>query len=262
MVVNSGAPVEMPWADDVDGIVQIWYAGQEGGAGLADVLFGDVDASGRLPTSFPVRLEDTPAFPFYPGDGQTLQYGEGMYVGYRYYDTRGVVPRFCFGHGLSYTTFSYGDLSLGRNGTDMVVEVDVANIGERRGADVVQVYVRRPRSGVERPDKELKAFEKVWLDPGESRRVRLSFTEQAFRHWDEHESRWESSGRRGDPRRRVVARHPAPGHDRALASPAVAPDRQERRLGRYVDSTERADRRREGRDGNRSSTPSRAKSGA
>ncbi len=196
VVVNSGAPVEMPWADDVDGIVQIWYAGQEGGAAIADVLFGDVDASGRLPTSLPVHLEDTPAFPFYPGEGQTLHYGEGMYVGYRHYDSRDVVPRFCFGHGLSYTTFAYADLSLERRGTDVVVQVDVANIGDRRGADVVQVYVRRPRSRVERPDKELKAFEKVWLDPGEARRVRLSITEQAFRHWNEHESRWEIE--RGD----------------------------------------------------------------
>ena len=86
VVVNSGAPVEMPWADEVDGIVQVWYPGQEGGTAIADVLFGDVDASGRLPTTFPVRLEDTPSFPFYPGDGQTLDYGEGLMVGYRYYD--------------------------------------------------------------------------------------------------------------------------------------------------------------------------------
>ncbi len=191
VVVNSGAPVEMPWADDVDGIVQVWYSGQEGAAAIADVLFGDVDASGRLPTTFPVRLEDTPAFPFYPGDGQTLHYGEGMYVGYRHYDTRDVVPRFCFGHGLSYTTFTYENLGLERSGRDVVVEVDVTNIGHRRGADVVQVYVRRPGSRVERPDKELKAFEKVWLDPGETTRVRLGLSEQAFRHWDDHESRWE-----------------------------------------------------------------------
>ncbi len=165
VVVNSGAPVEMPWADDVDGIVQVWYAGQEGGAALADVLFGDVDASGRLPTSLPVRLADTPAYPFYPGDGQTLHYGEGVLVGYRHYDTKDVAPRFCFGHGLSYTTFAYGNLALTRDAADVGVEVDVTNTGPRRGAEVVQVYVRRPRSGVERPDKELKAFEKVWLDP-------------------------------------------------------------------------------------------------
>ena len=190
VVVNSGAPVEMPWADDVDGIVQVWYAGQEGGAALVDVLFGDVDASGRLPTSLPVRLEDTPAFPFYPGDGQTLHYGEGMLVGYRHYDTNNVAPRFCFGHGLSYTTFAYGALTLIRKGTDLVVEVEVTNTGTRRGAEVVQVYVRRSGSSVERPDRELKAFEKVWLDPGESTRVLLHIPEQSFRHWDESESHW------------------------------------------------------------------------
>jgi beta-glucosidase len=191
VLINSGAPVEMPWADDVDGIVQVWYAGQEGGTAIADVLFGDVDASGRLPTSFPVHLEDTPGFPFYPGDGQTLHYGEGMFVGYRHYDTKDVAPRFCFGHGLSYTTFAYGGLTLGRDGMDVVVEVDVANTGHRRGAEVIQVYVGRSGSRMERPDKELKAFEKVWLDPGETTRLRLQLTEQALRHWDESESCWQ-----------------------------------------------------------------------
>ena len=190
VVVNSGAPVEMPWADDVDGIVQVWYPGQEGGTAIADVLFGDVDASGRLPTTFPISLEDTPAFPFYPGDGQTLHYGEGLMVGYRHYDTREVAPRFCFGHGLSYTTFEYSALTFVRNGTDLVVTVEVTNTGARRGAEVVQVYVRRPESQVERADKELKAFEKVWLEPGETTRVSLRLTEQAFRHWDVDESRW------------------------------------------------------------------------
>ena len=190
MVVNSGAPVEMPWADDVEAIVQVWYAGQEGGTAVADVLFGDVDASGRLPTSLPACLADTPAYPFYPGDGQTLHYGEGVFVGYRHYDTNDVAPRFCFGHGLSYTTFAYGNLVVERDGADVVAEVDVTNTGTRRGAEVVQVYVRRPRSGVERPDKELKAFEKVWLEPGETSRVRLHLPGQSFRHWDEPESCW------------------------------------------------------------------------
>ena len=196
VVVNSGAPVEMPWAEDVAGIVQVWYSGQEGAAALADVLFGDVDATGRLPTSLPVHLEDTPAFPFYPGDGQTLRYGEGIFVGYRHYDTWDVDPRFCFGHGLSYTTYTYGDLTLGRDGADMVVEFDITNTGDRPGAEVVQVYVRRPESRIERPEKELKAFEKVWLDPGETTRVRLGITEQALRHWDELDNGWQIE--RGD----------------------------------------------------------------
>jgi beta-glucosidase len=190
VVVNSGAPVEMPWADDVCGIVQVWYPGQEGGTAIADVLFGDVDASGRLPTTFPVRLEDTPAFPFYPGDGQTLRYGEGIFVGYRHYDTRNVAPRFCFGHGLSYTTFDYGDLVVGRDGTEVTIEVDVTNTGDRRGAEVVQVYVRRPESRVERPDRELKAFDKVWLDPGETTRAHLRVVARELCHWDVTENGW------------------------------------------------------------------------
>jgi beta-glucosidase len=114
-----------------------------------------------------------------------------MFVGYRHYDTKDVAPRFCFGHGLSYTTFAYGGLTLGRDGMDVVVEVDVANTGHRRGAEVIQVYVGRSGSRMERPDKELKAFEKVWLDPGETTRLRLQLTEQALRHWDESESCWQ-----------------------------------------------------------------------
>ncbi|HEY6426447.1 MAG TPA: glycoside hydrolase family 3 C-terminal domain-containing protein [Acidimicrobiales bacterium] len=191
VVVNSGAPVEMPWAEDVEAIVQVWYPGQEGGSALVDVLFGDVDASGRLPTTFPVHLEDAPAFPFYPGDGQTLRYGEGIYVGYRHYDSKGVEPRFCFGHGLSYTTFSYENLAVGRLGSEVEVSVDVTNTGTRRGAEVIQVYARRPESRVERPDKELKGFEKIWLQPGETTRVHLRISEQDFRHWDEAEDSWE-----------------------------------------------------------------------
>jgi beta-glucosidase len=191
VVINSGAPVEMPWADEVDGIVQVWYPGQEGGTAIADVLFGDIDASGRLPTTFPVRLEDTPAHPFYPGDGQTLHYDEGLMVGYRHYDTKGVAPRFCFGHGLSYTTFDYGALTLTRKGSDVVVEVDVTNTGPRRGAEVVQVYVCRPGSQIERPEKELKAFEKIWLDPGQSTRIDLHLGDHAFRHWDVSEGQWQ-----------------------------------------------------------------------
>ena len=190
VVVNTGAPVEMPWADEVKGIVQVWYPGQEGGPAIADVLFGDMDASGRLPTTFPVRLEDTPAHPYYPGDGQTLHYGEGLMVGYRHYDTNGVEPLFSFGHGLSYTTFAYGALSLERAGTDVVVEFDLGNTGQRPGVEVVQVYVRRPRSGIERADRELKAFEKVWLDPGESTRVRLHLSERSLCHWDETAESW------------------------------------------------------------------------
>jgi beta-glucosidase len=190
VVVNSGAPVEMPWADDVAGIVQVWFTGQEGGTAIADVLFGDVDASGRLPTTFPVRLEDTPAFPFYPGDGQTLHYGEGLLVGYRHYDTKNVEPKFCFGHGLSYTTFSYGALVVGREGGAITVEVNIENTGERAGAEVVQVYVRRSHSIVERPDKELKAFEKVWLAPGEMTQVRLAIAERELCHWEASRGEW------------------------------------------------------------------------
>ena len=189
VVVNSGAPVEMPWADEVMGIVQVWFTGQEGGTAIADVLFGDVDASGRLPTSFPVRLEDTPAFPFYPGDGQTLHYGEGMLVGYRHYDTKDVEPRFCFGHGLSYTTFSYGDLVVRREG----------KTSPWRSLSRTPVSGRAPKSSRCTCDVPLtggaagqgtEGFREGVVAPGETAVVHLAIAERDLCHWAASRGEW------------------------------------------------------------------------
>jgi beta-glucosidase len=188
VLVNSGAPVTMDWADEVGAIAQIWYLGQETGNAVADVLFGDVDPSGRLPTTFPRRLDDTPAFPTYPGRDGRARYSEGLFVGYRHYDAREVDPQFCFGHGLSYTRFGYGELQLAVShrgtGPFVTASVDVTNVGERAGTEVVQLYVRDVDASVARPDQELKQFHKIGLAPGETRTVRLELDPRAFSFWD------------------------------------------------------------------------------
>jgi beta-glucosidase len=191
VLVNSGAPMKMDWADDVAAVAQLWYLGQEAGAAVADVLFGDTDAAGRLPTTFPRDLEDTPAFPFYPGSYGRTRYGEGVLVGHRHYEAHTVEPRFCFGHGLSYTEFRYGELTLETgDGGYPSVSVDVTNVGERAGCEVVQVYVRDMVSSVVRPERELKEFRKLRLEPGETQTVRFDLPRRAFAFWDVGHHNW------------------------------------------------------------------------
>ncbi len=173
VVVNAASPVTMDWADDVAAVVQMSYLGQETGAALAAVLFGDADASGRLTTTYPRRLEDSPAYGNFPGQDGTVEYAEGVFVGYRHYDTHGVDPRWCFGHGLSYTTFAYSPLTLAAGGSDdgddatvVRVSVDVTNTGDRPGSEVVQVYVRAVDAPVARPDRELEGVREGRARPG------------------------------------------------------------------------------------------------
>ena len=193
VVVNTGAPVTMDWADDAPAIVQAWFGGQEMSNALAAVLFGDAEPGGRLPTTIPVRLEHNPSFGNFPGEFGELRYGEGVLVGYRWYDARHLATRFPFGHGLSFTTFSLGAPTV-TSGIDAVtVAVPVTNTGARRGAEVVQCYVAPPQpSRVIRPPKELKAFAKVWLEPGEQTVAELTLDARAFAYWDP------SAGERGD----------------------------------------------------------------
>jgi beta-glucosidase len=188
VVLNTGSPVTMDWLDEVPAVVQLWYTGQQLGDALADVLFGDVDAAGRLPTTFPRRIEDTPAFPTYPGTDGRAPYSEGLFVGYRHYDAHDVGPLFPFGHGLSYTRFAYGDLAV--DGRD--VRVTVTNVGDRPGREVVQLYLHGPTpadaagapSATARPEQELKDFRAVDLAPGETTEVAFSLPDRAFAHWD------------------------------------------------------------------------------
>ncbi|MGH9209539.1 MAG: beta-glucosidase family protein [Acidimicrobiales bacterium] len=192
VVLNTGSPVTMDWVDEVGAVAQLWYPGQEAGAALADVLFGDTDAAGRLPTSFPRRIEDTPAHPHYPGEHGRAPYGEGLFVGYRHYDAHQVEPLFCFGHGLSYTRFDYGELAVevDEQQRSAVVTLEIANVGDRQGREVVQLYVHDVAASVARPERELKQFAKVDLAPGETQAVRLELPAKAFAFWDVHHHDW------------------------------------------------------------------------
>ena len=194
VVLNTGSPITMPWLEKVAAVVQAWYPGQECGNAIADVLFGDVTPSGKLPQTFPVRLEDNPAYLNFPGENGKVYYGEGLFVGYRYYDKKHIAPLFPFGFGLSYTTFSYSPLRLSVqeiNPDDTLqVSVDVTNTGLRAGKEVVQLYVRDKQARLQRPDKELKAFAKVHLEPGECKTVTLSSGRSALAYYDDLAHKW------------------------------------------------------------------------
>jgi beta-glucosidase len=193
VVVKSGAPVLMPWLDQVPAVVEAWYPGEEDGNAVASVLFGDVNPSGKLPVSFPRADADTPAHTpeRWPGVDGTATYAEGLQIGYRWYDGQGIAPLFPFGYGLSYTTFRYGNLTVrppARNG-DVVVGVDVTNTGARAGADVAQVYVGAP-AGAGEPPRQLKGFQKVSLRPGQTRHLTFVLDRRAFSVWDVDAHAW------------------------------------------------------------------------
>ncbi|MBN1581944.1 MAG: glycoside hydrolase family 3 C-terminal domain-containing protein [Anaerolineae bacterium] len=194
VVLNTGSPISVPWLDEVAAVVEAWFPGQECGNAIADVLFGDVNPSGKLSQSWPVRLQDNPAFINYPGENGRVVYGEGLFVGYRYYDKKQIVPRFPFGYGLSYTTFAYDNLRLDKAGYTLgeaiTVSVDVTNTGSIAGHEVVQLYVRDVESSLVRPEKELKAFAKVALVPGETKTVTLELDERALSFYDDAQARW------------------------------------------------------------------------
>jgi len=194
VVLFNGGPLATPWADEVGALVEAWYPGEAGGTALARILFGDVNPSGKLPDTLAVRLEDHAATANYPGDGQTVHYAEGIFVGYRHFEAAGIRPQFPFGYGLSYTTFEVSppELSAGRlseNG-EVTATVTLRNTGNRAGAETLQLYVRDREASVPRPPKELRAFEKVRLEPGESARVSLPVRWQDLAFWCETEHRW------------------------------------------------------------------------
>ncbi len=196
VVLQSGAPYELPWADRVPVIVEAWLNGQEGPNALAQVLFGDVNPSGKLPFTFPRRLEDTPAYLYYSG-GRDANYGEGVFVGYRYYDKRRIEPLFPFGHGLSYTTFEYSNLRVPatvRLGESVPVSVDIKNTGQRAGDETVQLYLGdEATAAVVRPVKELKDFRKVSLAPGETTMVTFELPPRALSYYDVQHHDWIST---------------------------------------------------------------------
>jgi beta-glucosidase len=194
VVINAGSPVEMPWIDKVPAVLQLWYDSQEQGNALADILFGDETPSGKLPTTFPVRLEDNPAYINYPGENGKVRYGEGIFVGYRYYDIKKIAPLFPFGHGLSYTSFQYSKLRISAKSITpaerLTVKVDVTNTGKVAGKEIVQLYVRDVNSTFARPEKELKAFEKVELKPKQTKTITFTLDREAFWYFDTNRNAW------------------------------------------------------------------------
>ena len=193
VVLNGGAATDMQaWSNQAKGIIQAWYAGLEGGTALAEILFGDVNPSGKLTMTFPKKLEDSPAHALgeYPGKDKVVHYNEGILVGYRYFDTKKVEPLFPFGHGLSYTTFAIENLKATAQGKTVTATLTVKNTGKIAGAEVVQLYVKDDETKVERPEKELKAFEKIFLQPGESKDITITLPESAFQYFDETKKDW------------------------------------------------------------------------
>lgn len=188
VVLHNGSPVEMPWADDVKGILEAYLGGQAVGGAEADVLFGDVNPSGKLPETFPIKLEDNPSYLYYSGEGDRVEYREGIFVGYRYYDKKDMEVLFPFGYGLSYTTFEYSNLKLSsksiKDTEKLTVTLDVTNTGKTAGKEVVELYIGKKQSKVIRPCKELRGFEKIELNPGETKQVTFNLCKRAFSYYD------------------------------------------------------------------------------
>lgn len=199
VVLNIGAPIEVAsWRDYADAILLAWQPGQEGGNPIADVLSGKVNPSGKLPVTFPVKYSDVPSYGNFPGDlaNNTVQYAEGIFVGYRHYDTKGINPAYAFGHGLSYTNFTYDNLTLSSTTVDLdknqplTVSVDISNKGNMTGKEVVQLYIHDEHSTLERPYKELKGFKKISLKPGQTKTVTFTVDQRALSAYDDTLKTW------------------------------------------------------------------------
>ena len=203
IVVNiSGSPVSMPWADEVDAIVQGWYGGTETGNALADVLSGKVNPSGKMPFTVPYKYEDGPIkterqYPGIKEEGDEFwqtHYDEGIYVGYRWYEAKQIPVQWPFGHGLSYTTFEYGQAKAAKSSMTadgkMTITVNVKNTGDREGAEVVQLYIADPVANIDRPVKELKGFEKITLKPGETKTVSFTIAADALSYYSIEKNGW------------------------------------------------------------------------
>ncbi len=194
VVLHNGSPVELPWADKVNAILEMYLGGQGVGIATDALLFGEANPCGHLPETFPYHLEDNPSYLNFPGDGKHVKYAEGVFVGYRYYDKKKMGVRFPFGHGLSYTTFQYANLRLSspklEDGGKVTVQLDITNTGLMAGKAVAQLYVRDLTGTAGRPDKELKGFEKVMLRPGETKTVSMELDARSLSWYCEELNDW------------------------------------------------------------------------
>jgi len=196
VVLHNGSPVEMPWLSKADGILEAYLGGQAGGAAIADILFGTVNPCGKLAESIPVKLSDNPSYLYYFGERDVTEYREGVFVGYRYYDTKEMTVQFPFGHGLSYTEFEYSNLKLDKTSMKdtekLTVTVDIENVGKVAGKEIVQLYVgvKEKDDRLIRADKELRDFTKVGLNPGEKITVKFTLDKSAFSYYNTELSDW------------------------------------------------------------------------
>jgi beta-glucosidase len=194
VVLHNGSPVEMPWVKDVKGIVEAYLGGQAVGRACVNVLFGEANPSGKLPESFPIKLQDNPSYLYYGGEADKVEYREGVFVGYRYYDKKEIEVLFPFGHGLSYTNFEYSNLSLNskkiKDNESITVKVDVTNTGSIEGKEIVQLYIGKKDSKVIRPLKELKGFEKMSLKPGETKTAVFTLNKRDFSYYNTEVQDW------------------------------------------------------------------------
>jgi beta-glucosidase len=194
VVLSNGSPVEMPWANSVSGILEGYLGGQAGAGAIAEILFGKVNPSGKLAETFPHKLEDNPSYHYFPGGPTTVEYRESIYVGYRYYDAVEQEVLFPFGHGLSYTTFEYSDLQLSQpkisDSETLTVNLKVKNTGNMAGKEIVQLYVQDVESSIFRPQKELKGFTKVDLEPGEEAEVSFELSKRSFAYYNTELKDW------------------------------------------------------------------------
>ena len=209
VVLQNGSPVELPFKDKVPAILECYLGGQAGASAIARVLFGEVNPGGKLAETFPLQLADTPCHAWFPGEPRQVQYREGIWVGYRYFGSAGVPVAFPFGHGLSYTTFEYrnirvaGDAAADSGHCDgaalddwggLLIECDIQNTGAMAGWEIAQLYIHAGDSVVHRPRRELKGFEKIWLQPGETKTVSFAIGRRAFAYWDVVKSSWVAPG--------------------------------------------------------------------
>ena len=191
VVLNSGSPVSMPWLDESKAVLQSWFGGQEYGNSLADLVFGRVNPSGKLPTTFPVKIEDTPAFDCYPGKNSQMDYEEKLLVGHRWYEKKNIKPLFPFGFGLSYTNFSFSNLELNKkDGYNIDCKFKLKNLGKMDGSEVAQCYVSFSDATKDEPIKSLQSFKKVFIKKDNEVDVKLSLNKRNFSYWDIEKKDW------------------------------------------------------------------------
>ncbi|MGG2467416.1 glycoside hydrolase family 3 C-terminal domain-containing protein [Paraclostridium bifermentans] len=188
VILSNGSPIEMPFVSDVKAILEAYLTGQASGKAICDLLYGEVNPSGKLAETFPLKLSDNPSYLNFPGEVDKVEYKEGIFVGYRYYDKKAMDVLFPFGYGLSYTNFEYSNLKISKNEIDdtekVTVSVNIKNIGDVFGKEIVQLYIRDKESSVTRPEKELKGFEKIGLEPGEEKKVTFILNKRSFAYYN------------------------------------------------------------------------------